>query len=34
LRPLDDLLFGGVGKFPHTLFLCKALSELKPWLSY
>src|ERR1700716_908708 len=34
LRSLDDLLFGGVVKFPHTLFLCKALSELKPWLSY
>jgi hypothetical protein len=28
LRSLDDLLFGGLGKFPHTLFPGEALAEL------
>jgi hypothetical protein len=23
---LADLLFGGLGKFPHTLFLCEAFA--------
>src|SRR5882757_6591740 len=26
LGPLADLLFGGLGKFPHTLFLCEAFA--------
>jgi hypothetical protein len=25
LRPLDDLLFGGLGGYPHPLFLCERL---------
>src|SRR3982074_2047173 len=31
LGPFADLLFGGLGKFPHTLFLCEAfaLSRMK-----
>jgi hypothetical protein len=26
LRSLANLLFGGLGKFPHTLFLCEAFA--------
>src|SRR6266850_2445389 len=35
LGPFADLLFGGLGKFPHTLFLCEAfaLSRMKSVVS-
>jgi hypothetical protein len=31
LRSLVDLLFGGLGKFPHTLFLYETLVTLSYW---
>jgi hypothetical protein len=31
LRSLVDLLFGGHGKFPHTLFLYETLIRLSYW---
>jgi hypothetical protein len=31
LRSLVDLLFGGLGKFPHTQFLYEALVRLSYW---
>ena len=31
LRSLVDLLFGGLGKFPHTLFLYETLVRLGYW---
>ena len=31
LRSLVDLLFGGLGKFPHTLFLYETLVRLSYW---
>jgi hypothetical protein len=29
LRPLEDLLFGGFGSYPHPLFLCERLIGAK-----
>jgi len=34
LRSLVDLLFGGLGKFPHTLFLYEILVRLSYWDSH
>jgi hypothetical protein len=31
LQSLVDLLFGGLGKFPHTLFLYETLIRLSYW---
>src|SRR5450759_4475727 len=34
LQSLVDLLFGGLGKFPHTLFLYETLIRLSYWDSH